>query len=75
MSEALTNENGEFELSGNDTEWTKIDPKLNIYHNCHDEAIVSFSNLFRKNLFKMDFIIHKTYTFAMFAEAAKTLLF
>lgn len=43
MSEGLTNAEGEFELSGNDTEWTKIDPKLNIYHNCHDEAIVSCS--------------------------------
>ncbi|CAO4384067.1 unnamed protein product [Caenorhabditis nigoni] len=39
MAEGLTNAEGEFELSGNDTEWTKIDPKLNIYHNCHDEAI------------------------------------
>lgn len=39
MAEGLTDENGEFQLSGNDTEWTRIDPKVNIYHNCHDEAI------------------------------------
>ncbi|CAD6193090.1 unnamed protein product [Caenorhabditis auriculariae] len=38
MSEALSNESGEFQMSGNDTEWTTIDPKLNVYHNCHDET-------------------------------------
>ena len=41
MAEGLSNEEGEFHLEGVDTEWTTIDPKINIYHNCQDEAVVS----------------------------------
>ncbi|KJH47883.1 Transthyretin-like family protein [Dictyocaulus viviparus] len=39
MAEMLSDQNGYFKMSGNDTEWTRIDPKLNIYHNCEDEKI------------------------------------
>ncbi|CAI4222464.1 unnamed protein product [Auanema sp. JU1783] len=39
MAEGLSNGQGTFELHGKDTEWTTIDPKLNIYHNCEDEAV------------------------------------
>uniref|UniRef100_A0A158R5Z8 Transthyretin-like family protein n=1 Tax=Syphacia muris TaxID=451379 RepID=A0A158R5Z8_9BILA len=37
MAEGRTSANGTFELSGSETEITKIDPKLNIYHNCNDQ--------------------------------------
>ncbi|KHJ85043.1 Transthyretin-like family protein [Oesophagostomum dentatum] len=39
MAEMLSDKDGFFKLSGNDTEWSKIDPKLNIYHNCEDEKV------------------------------------
>uniref|UniRef100_A0A914Z0R5 Transthyretin-like family protein n=1 Tax=Panagrolaimus superbus TaxID=310955 RepID=A0A914Z0R5_9BILA len=34
MAEGRSDKNGEFRLVGNETEFTTIDPKLNIYHNC-----------------------------------------
>uniref|UniRef100_A0A914QMM3 Uncharacterized protein n=1 Tax=Panagrolaimus davidi TaxID=227884 RepID=A0A914QMM3_9BILA len=34
MAEGKSDKNGEFRLVGNETEYTTIDPKLNIYHNC-----------------------------------------
>ncbi|KAH7723189.1 TTR-31 protein [Aphelenchoides avenae] len=37
MAEGKSDHKGEFRLSGNETELTTIDPKLNIYHNCNDE--------------------------------------
>ncbi|KAK6027126.1 Transthyretin-like family protein [Ostertagia ostertagi] len=40
MDEAFSDKDGHFKLKGNDTEWSKIDPKLNIYHNCEDEKVV-----------------------------------
>ncbi|KAK6048722.1 Transthyretin-like family protein [Cooperia oncophora] len=39
MDEAFSDKDGQFKLKGNDTEWSKIDPKLNIYHNCEDEKV------------------------------------
>nr|QYM90047.1 TTR-31 [Haemonchus contortus]UYC36091.1 transthyretin-like protein 31 [Haemonchus contortus]CDJ90791.1 Transthyretin domain containing protein [Haemonchus contortus] len=39
MDEGLSDKDGHFLLKGNDTEWSKIDPKLNIYHNCEDEKV------------------------------------
>lgn len=39
MAEGHSNKNGEFHLSGHESELTTIDPKLNIYHNCNDEAV------------------------------------
>uniref|UniRef100_A0A1I8A688 Transthyretin-like family protein n=1 Tax=Steinernema glaseri TaxID=37863 RepID=A0A1I8A688_9BILA len=39
MAQGRSNEDGEFELQGNETEWSTIDPKLNIYHNCNDEDV------------------------------------
>jgi hypothetical protein len=39
MQEGLTDEDGRFELSGKESEITQIDPKLNIYHDCNDEAL------------------------------------
>ncbi|TMS33732.1 hypothetical protein L596_001436 [Steinernema carpocapsae] len=39
MAEGRSNADGEFDLQGNETEWTTIDPKLNIYHNCNDENV------------------------------------
>lgn len=41
MAEMLSDKDGYFKMSGNDTEWSRIDPKLNIYHNCEDENVVS----------------------------------
>lgn len=42
MAEGKSKKNGSFFLSGSETEATKIDPKLNIYHNCNDERKVSY---------------------------------
>ncbi|VDM82940.1 unnamed protein product [Strongylus vulgaris] len=39
MAEQLSDKDGYLNLSGSDTEWSKIDPKLNIYHNCEDENV------------------------------------
>ncbi|KAJ1348731.1 Transthyretin-like protein 5 [Parelaphostrongylus tenuis] len=36
MASGKTNANGEFELKGYTEEFTPIDPKLNIYHDCND---------------------------------------
>ncbi|EPB76959.1 Transthyretin-like family protein [Ancylostoma ceylanicum] len=36
MASGKTNSNGEFELRGYTEEFTPIDPKLNIYHDCND---------------------------------------
>ncbi|EPB75001.1 Transthyretin-like family protein [Ancylostoma ceylanicum] len=35
MAEGVTNQNGEFMLSGSKTEISTIDPKLNVYHKCN----------------------------------------
>ncbi|WKX94969.1 hypothetical protein Q1695_011877 [Nippostrongylus brasiliensis] len=35
MAEGVTNQNGEFRLSGSKTEISTIDPKVNIYHKCN----------------------------------------
>lgn len=45
MAEGLSDENGEFFVNGTDTEITQIDPKINIYHNCEDEAVVSLIDM------------------------------
>ncbi|VDK48891.1 unnamed protein product [Gongylonema pulchrum] len=37
MAAGSSDENGDFLLFGSETEITRIDPKLNIYHNCNDE--------------------------------------
>ncbi|CAD5211742.1 unnamed protein product [Bursaphelenchus okinawaensis] len=34
MKEGLTDKDGTFQLLGHETEITKIDPKINIYHTC-----------------------------------------
>ncbi|KAE9418409.1 hypothetical protein Angca_009606, partial [Angiostrongylus cantonensis] len=39
MAEMFSDKNGYFKINGSDTEWTRIDPKLNIYHNCEDENV------------------------------------
>uniref|UniRef100_A0A0K0ESY2 Col_cuticle_N domain-containing protein n=1 Tax=Strongyloides stercoralis TaxID=6248 RepID=A0A0K0ESY2_STRER len=39
MAVGASGHNGLFQLVGNETEITTIDPKLNVYHNCNDEAI------------------------------------
>uniref|UniRef100_A0A7E4VLU8 Transthyretin-like family protein n=1 Tax=Panagrellus redivivus TaxID=6233 RepID=A0A7E4VLU8_PANRE len=39
MDEGVSDKQGIFHLSGNETEVTTIDPKLNIYHNCEDEQV------------------------------------
>ncbi|KAK6045950.1 Transthyretin-like family protein, partial [Cooperia oncophora] len=36
MDEKTTNMNGEFQLAGWTKEYTTIDPKLSIYHDCND---------------------------------------
>ncbi|CAJ0605783.1 unnamed protein product [Cylicocyclus nassatus] len=35
MAEGVTNQNGEFRLTGSKTEISTIDPKVNIYHKCN----------------------------------------
>ena len=37
MGETKSDDEGKFLVSGNETEITQIDPKVNIYHNCDDE--------------------------------------
>uniref|UniRef100_A0AC34R3Z3 Uncharacterized protein n=1 Tax=Panagrolaimus sp. JU765 TaxID=591449 RepID=A0AC34R3Z3_9BILA len=39
MAEGHSDKLGQFVLSGTETEVTTIDPKVNIYHNCNDEAV------------------------------------
>ncbi|GMS89178.1 hypothetical protein PENTCL1PPCAC_11353 [Pristionchus entomophagus] len=36
MADGKTNGNGDFDLKGYTSEFTPIDPKLNIYHDCED---------------------------------------
>uniref|UniRef100_A0A7E4WDF0 Transthyretin-like family protein n=1 Tax=Panagrellus redivivus TaxID=6233 RepID=A0A7E4WDF0_PANRE len=36
MAKTKTDANGHFELSGSEDEFTPIDPKINIYHDCND---------------------------------------
>ncbi|CAD5209210.1 unnamed protein product [Bursaphelenchus okinawaensis] len=37
MDTKYSNVNGTFKVSGSETEFTPIDVKINIYHNCNDE--------------------------------------
>lgn len=46
MGETKSIEDGTFFVAGNETEVTQIDPKINIYHNCEDEARVNINNMF-----------------------------
>jgi len=39
MDQGYTDQNGYFELSGDTTELTTIDPHLKIYHDCNDGMI------------------------------------
>lgn len=39
MAEGVTNQNGEFRLSGSKTEISTIDPKVNIYHKCNYNGV------------------------------------
>jgi len=41
LDQAVTNNDGEFELKGHETEVSTIDPKLNIYHHCNDHGILN----------------------------------
>ncbi|KAL3071568.1 hypothetical protein niasHT_031932 [Heterodera trifolii] len=36
MGETMTNSRGYFEVTGHTSEYSTIDPKINIYHNCAD---------------------------------------
>uniref|UniRef100_A0A915CFZ1 Transthyretin-like protein 5 n=1 Tax=Parascaris univalens TaxID=6257 RepID=A0A915CFZ1_PARUN len=36
MGETKSDSNGRFEVSGSNAEFTTIDPKINIYHDCND---------------------------------------
>uniref|UniRef100_A0A915CG02 Transthyretin-like protein 5 n=1 Tax=Parascaris univalens TaxID=6257 RepID=A0A915CG02_PARUN len=38
LAEGRSDQEGRFELSGHTDEFTQIDPKLNIYHDCNDGA-------------------------------------
>ena len=40
MDEGVTDAEGHFKLSGKETEFTSIDPKVNVYHDCNDENTV-----------------------------------
>uniref|UniRef100_A0A915D749 Transthyretin-like protein 5 n=1 Tax=Ditylenchus dipsaci TaxID=166011 RepID=A0A915D749_9BILA len=39
MDEGVSDSEGRFELKGHETEFTTIDPKVNIYHDCNDENV------------------------------------
>ncbi|KAK0420999.1 hypothetical protein QR680_015014 [Steinernema hermaphroditum] len=39
MATMTTDSNGEFELKGNDSEVTSIDPRLYVYHKCRKDTI------------------------------------
>ncbi|CAI4231371.1 unnamed protein product [Auanema sp. JU1783] len=41
MGETTTNSDGEFEVSGWKTEYSKIEPKVNIYHRCGFTGMLS----------------------------------
>ncbi|CAD5211867.1 unnamed protein product [Bursaphelenchus okinawaensis] len=45
MAEGETDSDGRFELSGRETEYTSIDPKLNIYHKCRDPDALCFKKI------------------------------
>ncbi|EYC11812.1 hypothetical protein Y032_0049g1787 [Ancylostoma ceylanicum] len=47
MAEGVTNQNGEFMLSGSKTEISTIDPKLNVYHKCNYNGVCSAALLGR----------------------------
>uniref|UniRef100_A0A7E4ZVN5 Transthyretin-like family protein n=1 Tax=Panagrellus redivivus TaxID=6233 RepID=A0A7E4ZVN5_PANRE len=36
MAETKTDANGRFQLAGKAKEWTTINPRLNVYHDCND---------------------------------------
>jgi hypothetical protein len=40
MGETKSRGDGTFELQGSSHEFTSIDPKINIYHDCDDELTV-----------------------------------
>ncbi|VDM34781.1 unnamed protein product [Toxocara canis] len=41
MAEGKSDSQGNFELKGHTDEFTTIDPKLNVYHDCEDALTVS----------------------------------
>lgn len=41
MAEGKTDKDGYFRISGSIKEFTTIDPKLNIYHDCNDGWMVT----------------------------------
>ena len=43
LASGKTDSQGRFELSGYTHEFTTIDPKLNVYHDCNDGLTVSYS--------------------------------
>ncbi|CAD5215983.1 unnamed protein product [Bursaphelenchus xylophilus] len=45
MAEGETEDDGSFQLSGRETEYTTIDPKLNIYHKCRDPDALCFKKI------------------------------
>lgn len=51
MAEGRTDSRGHFQLQGHTDEFTKIDPKLNIYHDCENTNAVSCKLIFNSNLF------------------------
>lgn len=42
MDEGRSDADGKFQLSGHVDEFTTIDPKLNIYHDCDDGLMVIY---------------------------------
>ncbi|KAI6172931.1 Transthyretin-like family-containing protein [Aphelenchoides besseyi] len=49
LATTRTDKDGYFELSGSAHEFTTLDPKLNIYHDCHDKLMVT-CNVPKRNI-------------------------
>lgn len=45
MAEGKTDKNGYFQIEGYTDEFTTIDPKLNIYHDCNDNLVSSIPSM------------------------------
>lgn len=66
MDEGRSDADGKFQLSGHVDEFTTIDPKLNIYHDCDDGLMVIY--LKSLWLFKLKHLtLAKFSTFQLFA--------
>ncbi|CAI5439285.1 unnamed protein product [Caenorhabditis angaria] len=63
LNETFTDENGNFEVYGQEREFRKIDPRLCIKHLCYEENVVTLheSNTFHKDY--LGTVVNFTYNF------------